>query len=302
LSFASSADGRKKVLDSGGLDVMTKCLNFRKDNNLKSAGENSIQNRLSLEAFRAATSFLSGPFSDREIEIDDDFKGYHKVLSEFKQDKGADPEYVFEALTPLERRKVHIISHFLGLEHLSDGMQAVRKVIVTKKKRSVDNPMNSSMKEATDSVGFAGGGGGDEAVYRSNWQRVADTGVAKTILDAQGANFEKLSNQNVKFLVVDVILLLCEHRMLKEPEYAPTRTLMLSALASSERGLAVMGAKGMEEMIVRDGLYIPYGTRKEAFGVTPKLLKWCFKMTYWVLFWKLHSGKLSKMFESEEFS
>ena len=309
LSFASSAEGRRKVLDAGGLDVMTRCLNFRKENNLKSTGENSIQNRLSLEAFRAAISFLSGPFSEREIEIDDGFKGYFKVLTQFKEAKELDAEYELKGLSPLERRKVHIIAHYLGLEHLSDGPLSIRKVIITHPKGGVANPMNADEKDETpiSSVGFAATPNDSDAkTFKENWQRVADTGVAKMLLDGQGAKFDKLSNQTVKFLVVDVVLLVCEHQMLKEAEFDATRTLMQQALASPERGLAVMGAKGMEEIIIRNGLYVRYGSRKEAYGKgapggsNVRLLKWCFKMCYWVFFWKIHSGTLNKQFESEE--
>lgn len=331
LSFASSAEGRRKVLDAGGLDVMTRCLNFRKENNLKSSGENSIYNRLSLEAYRAAISFLSGPFSEREIEIDDDFKSYHRALSRFKEEQQEKYEtdaddnpkkYTLSGLSPLERRKVHIIAHYLGLDHISEGPLATRKVSCSlpaskKSDGAYVNPMDDKDDDdvaaaslaSYSAVGFAATPSAQQDnIFRENWQRVADTGVASTILNGQGAKFEALSNQNVKFLVVDVVLLVCEHRMLKPAEYDATRALMLKALSSPERGLAVMGAKGMEEIIIRDGLYVPYGTRKAAYGKGGSgkgasnvlLLKWCFKMTYWVFFWKIHSGTLNKMFDTDE--
>ena len=292
------------------------------------------QNRLSLEAFRAAIAFLSGAFSEREIEIDDDYKSYFKVLSKFKEEEQGSMEedevgnlvpkrYTLKSLSPLERRKVHIIAHYLGLDHVSEGPLATRRVHCSipgggkPATGGISNPMDDKDDDEDDAggsnsasaIGFAAvPSAAEDEVFRENWQRVADTGVASTILDGQGAKFEQLSNQNVKFLVVDVVLLVCEHRMLKDSEFDPTRTLMLKALASPERGLAVMGAKGMEEIIIRDGLYVPYGSRKAAYGKggsgkgagNVKLLKWCFKMCYWVFFWKMHSGTLSKMFDSEE--
>jgi hypothetical protein len=71
LAFAASASGRKELLDCGGLDVIVRCLGFRKEKGLKSAGENSVHNKLQFEAFRASNSFLSGTFGEEEIEIDD---------------------------------------------------------------------------------------------------------------------------------------------------------------------------------------------------------------------------------------
>eukprot|EP01043_Picozoa_sp_COSAG02_P039889 COSAG02_NODE_3184_length_7215_cov_12.871417_3_plen_155_part_00 len=147
----------------------------------------------------------------------------------------------------------------------------------------------------------AGNAAADAAVYEDNWKRVAATGIAKTLLSTLGKNFTKLSSVDVKFQVVDVILLLTEHDLITDDELPEVRTLMMTALGGDERGLAVMGAKGMEIIVVRDGLYNPYGTRIEAYGSDPRrLLTWVFKMTYWCIFWKSHSGTMAKLFESDE--
>lgn len=57
--------------------------------------------------------------------------------------------------------------------------------------------------------------------------------------------------------VIDVLLQLVEHDLISDEELPAVRELMLTALSMGERGLAVMGAKGMEVIIVRDGLYTP---------------------------------------------
>jgi hypothetical protein len=330
LSFAASADGRKRLMDEGGLEMMKRCLGFKAEKGLKSAGENSIHNRLQFEAFRAANTFLCGPFNEDQIEIDDDYKTFHGALSRFAEESPLD-EFVFDGLTPVQRRKAHIISEYLDLDHESDGMQAVRKVTIRRRTAnpnmmktssdnnagvniSMTNPMMESLVEEEDftptpvtpSKAKMGGFGtgtdkASQAVYEDNWKRVAQTGIAKTLLSTLGKNFTKLSSVDVQFQVVDVILLLTEHDLITADELPDVRTLMMTALAGNERGLAVMGAKGMEVIIVRDGLYVPYGTRIEAYGSDPRrLLTWVFKMTYWCIFWKTHSGSMAKMFESDE--
>lgn len=324
LSFAASADGRKRLMDEGGLDIMQRCLGFKKEKGLKSSGENSIHNLLQFEAFRLSNTFLCGPFNEDQIEIDDDYKAFYGALQYFAEESPLD-EFVFDGLTPVQRRKAHIIAEFLDLNHESEGMQAFRKVIVTRKTTSkpkaagngvnisMTNPMMETLvdeeedtKQSTPSKGKMGGFGSgndpsSQLVYEDNWKRVAATGIAKTLLSTLGKNFTKLSSVDVQFQVVDVILLLTEHDLIAEDELQDVRTLMMTALAGNERGLAVMGAKGMEIIIVRDGLYTPYGTRVEAYGSDPRrLLTWVFKMTYWCLFWKRHSGTMAKLFESEE--
>ena len=324
LSFAASADGRKRLMDEGGLDIMQRCLGFKKEKGLKSSGENSIHNLLQFEAFRLSNTFLCGPFNEDQIEIDDDYKAFYGALQYFAEESPLD-EFVFDGLTPVQRRKAHIIAEFLDLNHESEGMQAFRKVIVTRKTTSkpkaagngvnisMTNPMMETLvdeeedtKQSTPSKGKMGGFGSgndpsSQSVYEDNWKRVAATGIAKTLLSTLGKNFTKLSSVDVQFQVVDVILLLTEHDLIAEDELQDVRTLMMTALAGNERGLAVMGAKGMEIIIVRDGLYTPYGTRVEAYGSDPRrLLTWVFKMTYWCLFWKRHSGTMAKLFESEE--
>lgn len=328
LSFAASADGRKRIMDEGGLDMMKRCLGFKAEKSLKSAGENSIHNLLQFEAFRAANTFLCGSFGEDQIEIDDDYKTFHSALSRFAEESPAD-EFIFDGLTPVQRRKAHIIAEYLDLDHNSDGMQAARTVTVTRRTKrdkfggkssagvniSMTNPMMQNLvddddtddtKTATPSKAKMGGfGSGNDktslAVYKDNWKRVAGTGIAAELLGTLGKNFTKLSSVDIQFQVVDVILLLTEHDMISEGELPDVRTLMMTALNGNERGLAVMGAKGMEVIIVRDGLYVPYGTRIEAYGADPRrLLAWVFKMTYWCIFWKTHSGTMAKLFESDE--
>ena len=324
LSFAASADGRKRLMDEGGLDMMQRCLGFKAEKNLKSIGANSIHNLLQFEAFRLANTFLAGAFGESQIEIDDDYKAFYSALQYFAEESPLD-EFVFNGLTPVQRRKAHIIAEFLGLNHESEGMQAVRKVIITRRTQkptkklnagvniSMQNPMMQNLNDEDEDdtkapltpskMGGFGNGNDDssKAVYKENWKRVAATGIAKALLSTLGANFTKLSSVDVKFQVVDVILSLTEHDLIAPDEYPDVRTLMMTALKSNERGLAVMGAQGMEIIIVRDGLYVPYGTRIEAYGANPRrLLAWVFKMTYWVLFWRRHSGTLAKLFETEE--
>ena len=61
----------------------------------------------------------------------------------------------------------------------------------------------------------------------------------------------------MRLQVLDVLLQLVEHNLINDDELPAVRTLMMTALGMGDRGLAVMGAKGMEVIIVRDGLYTP---------------------------------------------
>jgi len=316
LCFAASAGGRKQILDAGGLDVLIHCLNFRSEKNLKSSGENSIHNRLQFEAFRAANGFLSGTFGEEEIEIDTDFKLFHTGLTDFKE--GTEEEVTLSGLTPVQRRKAHIIGEYLGLNHESEGTAALRDVKFWHKPTSgFTNPMNdddededegraASPKGQDGDLQSWGFGGEEDAetklIYTENWKRVSDTGIAGILLNGLAKNFTKLTSVDVQFQVLDVILQLVEHALITDEELPAVRGLMLTALNMGDRGLSVMGAKGMEVIVVRDGLYIPYGTRQrsEHYGKGPRLLKWCFKMTYWCIFWKMHSGTMGKMFATDE--
>jgi len=312
LAFAASASGRKELLDCGGLDVIVRCLGFRKEKGLKSTGENSVHNKLQFEAFRASNSFLSGTFGEEEIEIDDDYKAFHAALSAYAEDPDAEEIYTLKGLTPVQRRKAHIIAEYLNLNHESVGMQATRSVEFSRRTVGFSNPMMGSdgekveVEEVEASSGSPRGGAfGEESdkdteIYKENWKRVSDTGIATILLDGLAKNFEKLTSLDVQFQVIDVLLQLVEHDLISDEQLPAVRELMLTALSMGERGLAVMGAKGMEVIIVRDGLYTPYGSRIAALGKGKKLLLWCFKMTYWVIFWKYHSGSMGKMFESDE--
>ena len=65
---------------------------------------------------------------------------------------------------------------------------------------------------------------------------------------------------------------------------------MLTALADTNRALSNLGATGMEIIVDRKQIYMPYGRRLEICGgPNRKLLRWTFRMVMCIQFWKRNS-------------
>jgi hypothetical protein len=127
-----SAAGRRHLIEIGALQAMMKCFDFVREH---TDADESVASSLRPLALQAAHAFLCGPFGDRDIDVDPDFKVYHGMIGRFKQQVGegaVEPVLEFDTtLTPAQRRKAHIICAFNKLSHLSVGVGLKRHVVAT---------------------------------------------------------------------------------------------------------------------------------------------------------------------------
>eukprot|EP01051_Picozoa_sp_SAG22_P006441 SAG22_NODE_422_length_10687_cov_4.448149_2_plen_655_part_00 len=135
LAGASRAVGRRKLLDAGGLDMIKDCVALH---SRASSGNFTVHvdvmESLLEEACHAAHASLSGRFGLEDIRHDTDFSKYWDAIAEWKAGCVAEKDWTAEfkfdlGMTPLERRKAHIICAFHNLSHNSVGGVGNRRVI-----------------------------------------------------------------------------------------------------------------------------------------------------------------------------
>lgn len=321
--------GRRHLVELGALTIMKRCFDFGDDK----SEDQEMQADLQEEALRAAHAFLCGPFGERDIEVDPDFKLFDGMVRRFLEQAEKEPEMSlvgdsgglgsstvaeleFDAtLTPLQRRKAHIICAYYNLEHESVGVGMNRRVKTCAGSGNlvnVNNPMDEGGqdgdRDATDK------GNDDTQVVRPdfyqndeqdnfawNYQRVRELGLGAKLLALKAAN-ETEPTGKVMFHVVDLMLLLLEHDMVADAERDVFRSVMLDSIKSPDVGMAVMGATGAELFCVKDGVYAEYGERKAKYWSRGPLamFRWSGWMVYWIWFWKIHSGSLGFLTPEEE--
>jgi hypothetical protein len=317
--------GRRHLIDMGALAIMKRCFEF-KDGATEDAG---IIHDLQEEALRAAHAFMCGPFAERDIEVDPDFKMFDGMIMRFKEKAeasepepdfvgdgglGADTKLTLEfdsTLTPLQRRKAHIMCEYHRLEHASIGVGIDRRVAayaVTESLVKQDNPMDEKDDDVADIAAVPDMA--EKPDYYSNdpqvnfdwnYEQVGKLDLDTKLLALQEANVNDPTGK-VMFHVVDLMLLTLEHDMVPDHARDTYRTVMLDNISSPDVGMAVMGATGAEIFCVKDGVYAEYGERKEKYWPRGplRMFKWAGRMVYWIWFWKIHSGSLGFLTPEEE--
>jgi hypothetical protein len=310
--------GRRHLVELGGLSIMKRCFDFGEE-----TGDPDIIHDLQEEALRAAHAFLCGPFGERDIEVDADFKLFDGMITRFKEqteNDEASPDFVGDgglgvesrvkmefdaALTPLQRRKAHIICEYHDLEHESIGVGIDRRVCtyITKDAEvKQDKPMddkdqtNIPASEKPNYYSFDA-----EENFSWNYEQVGKLKLSEKLLALHKEN-SHIPTGKVMFHVVDLMLLTLEHKMVPEEARSTFRNVMLDNISSPDVGMAVMGATGAEIFCVQDGIYADYGQRKEKYWPHGplRMFKWAGRMVYWIWFWKIHSGSLGFLTPEEE--
>ena len=156
-SFALGAEGKKDLIDSGILSsVITTCLTFDATTRESDRTDNidrQLTTALHVEGCRITQYLLSHGFSLSDIHHDDEMVDYlHQLRNFLEGEDTKDAEvHVFDSLTAVQRRKVHLVAEFLALNHISDGPPTRRNVLVTKPGEIGNNPVfRESMKISRD--------------------------------------------------------------------------------------------------------------------------------------------------------
>ena len=260
VAGASQAAGRRHLLEMGALNLMKRCFDFPET----SAQDSTVHDDLQHESLRAAHGFLSGPFSERDIEVDADMRLYNNMISRFKTecDEGDSGESEFEllfdtGLSPLQRRKAHIMCAYNRCGHNSIGTGFTRQVACTyaktpSKPASEDgdaDALTPKAKVTTDRPAFYNNS--KEENFEWNWQRCAEIELPRRLLALKGKTKE--SSGAVMFHIVDLLLLLLEHDMITDKkQFKTVKKIMIDAITSSNVGMAVMGSNGAELIVIKN--------------------------------------------------
>eukprot|EP01050_Picozoa_sp_SAG11_P026974 SAG11_NODE_6660_length_1271_cov_2.051195_2_plen_242_part_00 len=165
------------------------------------------------------------------------------------------------SLTPIQRRKAHIICAFQRLEHVSVGGIGDRRVIAYFKQKKdekdekddekTDNPLAASAAEAAkvpdteptlkpDWMDLP-----EDEIYEWCWKTVAATGVGSQMLKLHNNS----TDEKVRLQAVDILLKLCEHNLQKEENEEHILRDFLMALLSNDETFQLVGAHGLNILI-----------------------------------------------------
>ena len=99
------------------------------------------------EACSASHGLLAGKFGEKDMELDPDFDKPYRALRAWKEEMTGDSDWTatreFAGLTPIQRRKVHIVCAFLQLDHNSIGGIGDRTVVAAMKDPDAPPPVQS---------------------------------------------------------------------------------------------------------------------------------------------------------------
>jgi len=339
VASASSAAGRRQLLDDkhNALTLVKRAFDFPVTS-LQSL-DARVRDDLRHESLRAMSAFLKGEFSDRDIDVDADFRLYNNIIRRFKDasdlapsEEGNEFNLSFDkSLSPLQRRKAHMMCAYNDCEHNSVGTGLSRRVeMIYKRERSrVNNPMGDGTPKSTDEAqspsfferakakivslfskeeAIANAMGvkladyyklSEEENFKYNWQQCKEMNMPSRLLELTKTTNDPTGP--VMFFILDILLLLLEHRMLEDPaQHTQIKQMMIDAVTSDNVGISVMGATGAELIVAEAGLASEYGERKEKYKGGVKLFKWAGRMVFWIEFWHIHSGSLGFLTPEEE--
>jgi len=300
------------MIDNGALDIITWSLT-----------EDSSE-QLQVIALQGLHALLGDCFSLEDVMADSEFKGYYADCLQLVDETAAaiernkaklavpaagakskstksapaptqdtkteteKPVLVFENLSVLQRRKVHMVAQFAGLDHISSGPPGERHVVVTPaqtdaeflKRRSSGamTRFGSVPQELQPEPDPEPESETDKKKKRSRWKlgrkkksskkkptAIAAPGVDPWAQEHYDKNRENLMaagivaslctvvtdqrSDDVKFNALDDLLLLIEHGCVPELELAQIMEVCRSILQHDNIGVAVMGAFNLDAMI-----------------------------------------------------
>jgi hypothetical protein len=71
--------------------------------------------------------------------------------------------------------------------------------------------------------------------------------------------------------------------------YLQVKKLMLAGVLNPSHGFSVMCSTGAELLIKMDGLYCPYGERKEKYGTGIELFRRSARQVFWMVHWNMNA-------------
>eukprot|EP01052_Picozoa_sp_SAG31_P015207 SAG31_NODE_971_length_10655_cov_35.774915_3_plen_1569_part_00 len=302
LGGASRAIGRRQILETGALEIIVECMDFHGDDE---AGQLDIHDDLLNEACRAAHSFLSGRFGMDDIALDPDFSKYWDQIVQFKKDCEEDEDWEAEfkfdlGMSPIQRRKAHIICAFQKLPHNSVGAINDRRVIAYMKKPQTAEEKKAAAEEkaaaeAAEAAEIDKKGKpewmdmDEDAIYEWNWAQVGKTEIAQQML-AIAENSEPNDPDPLRFNSMDILSKICEHR-LEAPEISD-RIFKIGKdslhYETKNRPLRKIGSTICSNLVVNRGKYREYGERKKSMK-GKELFHWAGKVVWVVQWWYLNS-------------
>eukprot|EP01052_Picozoa_sp_SAG31_P007926 SAG31_NODE_389_length_16370_cov_4.517915_2_plen_617_part_00 len=296
----------------------------------------AVKEDLQLEGLRAMSAFLKGALfaEERDIDVDPDFRLFNNMINRFKQEKdntaegddnvNENGEHVLlfdKTLTPLQRRKAHMMCEYNGCLHESIGTGFNRqvkctyvndKIQVIRMSNPLDRAASSDAPEPVKSMDFTMDlkvdanmstpgylDKDDETNFAWNWDSCKQMEMPRRLLALKETVTD--SAGPVMFYIMDILLLLLEHRMISDSEqYETVSAIMIDAVSHDNVGIAVMGATGAEHLVIDNGTFAALGLRKKKYGGGKKLFRWAGRMVFWIQFWRIHSGSLGFLTPEEE--
>eukprot|EP01052_Picozoa_sp_SAG31_P001347 SAG31_NODE_46_length_30980_cov_226.095107_7_plen_1671_part_00 len=311
LAGASRAKGRRKLIEAGGLVLIQEC---KATFNEQGVPEQEDEVTMLLEdACLAAHALLSGRFGMDDIRCDRDFSKSWDLLSGWKAECEANNDLAAElklplGMTPLQRRKAHIICVFLKLGHNSVGGLQNRRVVAKMEEQTITNPLlKSADGQAIRTKGSAlhhdssiGAQSDDKSndpepswydwdemdIYKWNWEAVASTDYVQELLSLTASPCPAL-----RFHSVDLLSKIAEHSLEPAESSDVMLGVMINAIISpdSDRPIQLLGAAGCSFLVSNRGSYKEYGCRSRTLK-GKALFRWGARMLVLIAWWDLNSG------------
>lgn len=223
---------------------------------------------LRVTALQGLHALLSNRFALEDVMADDDFEGFYADVVELASTAVSVPDEIpnlmFENLTAVQRRKLHIIAEFAGMRHESYGPPDARCVVVTPKQTHNDKLHGDGITlSATilDTVAEEVDGAGltepedpwDPKLYAENRAALCAQGVIPTLTKLAE---DPSAEVEVSFNALDVLVLLAKYMYDAIPAEQAERLDLLfreTVCRHPNMGVAVLAAWALEHARERRG-------------------------------------------------
>lgn len=155
---------------------------------------------LRVTALQGLHALSSDRFSLDDVMADEEFEGYYadclQLAEELTANAHLKPVLTFEDLNVLQRRKVHIVSQFAKLNHVSSGPPSARIVTVASgsDSASFENPIQDSDE---DEISMGGSHDG-EASEPTKIMNLSHDGEADNAHHMMGGSFDGEDKDRIK--------------------------------------------------------------------------------------------------------
>eukprot|EP01051_Picozoa_sp_SAG22_P000697 SAG22_NODE_21_length_31784_cov_15.522897_6_plen_1900_part_00 len=241
LAGGMSGLGRREMIKNGVTGILL--LGLRPDNPTNTR----------IVALQGIHALLSNKFSLDDVISDSDFEGYYADILQLEQQTTKNPDLslqlIFNDLTPLQRRKVHVVSEFAGMTHISKGPPDSRKVIVSATGGTVRTGKVNTVKERkvmSESLDLTDPF--DDEFYHKNRQLMSTIELVG-ILTVIAA--ETSTDTKVIFNALDVLVLFVKYDCVPEEKAEQVERICLQSLMHPTIEVAVLAAWALDYIVSR---------------------------------------------------